>query len=260
MSKNILLILMGSLLLFSLPAMTQEQEENYQDKVLVSDLDDTLKITNHSASLGKVYRSLFSTKVFAGMDTLYQIISDRSSDFYILSASPNLIRSRVKRLLRKRGLSHAKVILKRSEDGETYDYKVNALEDILEESEDQLILIGDDTSHDPEAYDYIAATYPERITAVYIHTVVGREIPESAIPFWSAYDIAISEYQAGRLSLDEAIKVGEKIVSTRKDKKIHPKFVVCPDSFERIQAYNIEIKLMQDKVYSRLEKICQKRD
>ncbi|MBT7670052.1 MAG: DUF2183 domain-containing protein, partial [Bdellovibrionales bacterium] len=174
MSNITLRILIGSLLFLSLTGLTQEQS-GYQDFILLSDLDDTLKITNHSGGVSRLYRALWSTKVFAGMERLYQQISDDSSDFYIVSASPKLIRSRVKRLLRKRGLNHAKVVLKKIRDGKTYNYKVGAIKHILSQTTGRLILVGDDTSHDPEVYDYIMQNYPDRVETIYIRTIVGRE-------------------------------------------------------------------------------------
>ena len=58
--------------------------------LLISDLDDTIKISHTQSKLITVYRGLFRTSAFAGMAQLYAEILARHSDsrFCVVSSSP----------------------------------------------------------------------------------------------------------------------------------------------------------------------------
>src|SRR5690606_20626744 len=62
--------------------------------LLVSDFDDTLKISHTTNRLKTVLRGLFTKQAYAGMSELYQEWVDGRS-FVVISSSPNAIRGKI---------------------------------------------------------------------------------------------------------------------------------------------------------------------
>ena len=87
--KNIVILLT---LIFSFQAFSL---------TIVTDLDDTLKVTNVSNSARAIWNALFSKKAFKGMPKLIQTMDGYVSGVYILSASPSLIGRRITSFLNK---------------------------------------------------------------------------------------------------------------------------------------------------------------
>ncbi|ROV89603.1 hypothetical protein VPNG_10153 [Cytospora leucostoma] len=157
-----------------------------QGWVVISDIDDTIKVTQTSDPIG-ILRSTFVSepKPIPGMPELYNFIQSEissASPFFYLSASPyNLypfLRSfrdahyphgqlmlRDASLMSLPGLLHSLTV-------GTQDYKVDRMNKIHKWlPTNKAICIGDSTQCDPEAYGDIYREHPDWIRAIFIRKV-----------------------------------------------------------------------------------------
>lgn len=176
--------------------------QNVQAKTLiVSDVDDTIKITD---VLGKtstlVFNGLFRSKAFSGMSELYQSMNKADTTFFYVSGSPRIIKFRVQEFLEDNQFPGNKnTILKNNTDSDTLNFKISAIRGLIaSETPDQVILIGDDTEHDPEVYNTISKEYPGLVKATYIRSVQNSAV--FGTTFFSAVEIAAHEINQGRLA------------------------------------------------------------
>ena len=199
--------------------------------LLISDLDDTIKISCTPSPLVTVYRGLFRTSAFAGMAQLYQelVAGNPGSEFYVVSSSPPQIRARVERFLAFNGFPKAQLVLRDwIRQKSVIDYKRKAVTDLIEKSRCPVILIGDDTEHDPEVFAHAFEKFPQKVSARYLRTVTGRPLPEGSKEFFTAFDIACAELAAGRLGNDQVLRIGEALLLAEKNSRLIPWFSLKP--------------------------------
>lgn len=175
-------------------------------RVIVSDLDDTVKITEVQ-TVNAVWNALAEVTVFTGMPELLMELkeAEQNSKLTVLSGSPNFIRLFVKDLLYFHNIEHDDLILLGS--GKK---KPQALTKIAQSTKQKMILIGDDQENDPKFYTDLKKQFPDQVQAVYIHRLNNdrnKPLPAGAIPYFTAYEIALHETSHGRLSLDALDRV-----------------------------------------------------
>lgn len=248
--KNLLLSL---LIFFSL--------SSWAGITIVSDLDDTIKITNSGDEIDGALNAAFRSDVFVGMTELWMGMESYTNEQHILSASPTVLRLKIQTTLKKRQIAYTSIILKNyliKEDKLTY--KIRMIEELMKKNTDDFIFMGDDVGQDPEVYDYFVTQYPERVLATYIRPVKNRSIPKSSQIFFTNFDLALSEYEAGRLSASWVETVSDKVISTSKLNHIIPEFAFCPkdDSYWKKQ-FKTDYAEIAKSIANRLVIYCQTR-
>jgi hypothetical protein len=195
---------------------------------IVSDLDDTVKVT-HSDGARALFHAVFQKRVFAGMPELIRYMRERAEEFVILTASPEVMRKKVEKTLDYHSIPADQVILRNlGKDKEKLTYKVNKITAMMESNDDDYILMGDDVGQDPEAYAEIKKRFGDRVLAVYIRPMKNRPKFAGQIPYITSYDIARSEYLAGRLSLLDLKDIAYLIKVEKNKRNIIPKRFYCP--------------------------------
>ena len=145
---------------------------------LVSDLDDTIKITNVGDLSDSIRNGLFSKRAFDGVQVAVKEMRTYIDSFTVVSASPKQLTPRIRKFL-----SHHKItpdyLYTRNifRESDTTKYKTRIIEELLSAKEGKLILMGDDTEHDPDIFEDIKTRFPDRILAVYIHAVKNKKLP-----------------------------------------------------------------------------------
>ncbi|HXH31207.1 MAG TPA: phosphatase domain-containing protein [Bacteriovoracaceae bacterium] len=196
---------------------------------IVSDLDDTIKITNSGQQVDRTINAFFTGQVFTGIPEFYQGTRAYAGAVHVVSASPTVLRSKILTTLHKKNIKIDSLTLKSLVSRETkLVYKVKAITKIMEASSDDFILIGDDVGQDPEVYDALLQLYPNRILGSYIHVINGRKIPESSVPYYSTFDLLLREYAAGRMAKEAVEKGVELLKKESKMELIFPFFAQCP--------------------------------
>jgi hypothetical protein len=244
-----------ALFLLSLPSASA-------DIRVVSDIDDTTKISNVGSPIGLAWNSLFSSVPFTGMKELYGSFAfERGYAFHYLTAAPSIYRGKVRRFLSTNafpeGELHTRPLF-RAESTEAY--KVRTLLEIFAKyPADFFILIGDDTQKDAAAYDEVYRSAPDRVLAIYIHKVANRPLPPSAYPYLSAYDIARTEYLMGRFQVWEASPVALAILSEHRLNRVVPRFGYCPRK-RPAGLLDPKVEEWDAKITERVDAVCKERN
>jgi hypothetical protein len=250
----------ASALLFSLSLLFASHDVSADIRV-VSDIDDTAKISNVGNPIGLAWNSFFSTTPFTGMKELYSSFAyERGYAFHYLTAAPSIYRGKVRRFLSTNafpeGELHTRPLF-RSET--TQAYKVRTLLELFARfPADFFILIGDDTQKDAAAYDEAYRSAPDRVLAIYIHKVTNNPLPPSAYSYLSAYDIARTEYLMGRLQVWEASPVALSIIAEPRLNRVVPRFSYCPRK-RPPGLLDPKVEEWDAKITERVETICKQR-
>lgn len=226
---------------------------------IISDLDDTIKVTNVQNWSAAVRNALFSKKSFKEMPNLLMEMKSYSNDLYILSASPKMLNGRIDSFLVYNKIETKDVFTRNLiSDSNKRAYKLRTIRSVLKKiGSDSLILIGDNVEIDHEVYKQIKIENPGRIAAIYIHKVKNKKLPREIIGFYTAYDIALAEYKADRMSFMQALTIGKNLLLESKFSKVIPKFSYCPKAetdFEKIE-FNA-LTLMTKQIRAKLLKFC----
>lgn len=196
---------------------------------IISDLDDTIKITNSGNLIKAFFYGAAKRKVYLGMPEFLESSRDYVSEVSVVTASPRMLKYNVRRLIRRHDLQIENVVLNRNINRPTkFNFKLNAIKNILDNSSDDFILMGDDVGEDPEIYDEVMKLYPDRILANYIHVIRNRELPASAIKYWTTFELSVREYESGRLSEESVYKMADVFQHEKNYKWVFPEFAHCP--------------------------------
>tara|TARA_Y100000780_G_C13695543_1_gene421550 strand:+ start:21702 stop:22445 length:744 start_codon:yes stop_codon:yes gene_type:complete len=196
---------------------------------IVTDLDDTVKRTNVQEPEKALYNALFTQKIFSGMNDLLDEMSHYVDDVFILSASPRLFNYNIEKLLEEHEIEHKEYFTR---DGleDKAEYKYEKIVSVIESGYEKVILIGDDIELDPVIYERVKTDYPDKVLAIYIHRVTNQALPESSIPYYTAFDLAHREFAAGRMSEEQVAFMGQAILDEPEFERAFPEFTHCPKS------------------------------
>lgn len=200
--------------------------------LIVTDVDDTVKVTDVLNKKNTIYNALFSKAAFSGMSELYRQLNTKENTFYYISGSPTFIEERVSSFLEFNDFpQRTNLILKKGLRTPTYDYKVTAITKLIQETNpDKVILIGDDTEFDPEVYETISKNFPSKVESIYIRAIQDRVLPKlnNIRSFFSAVEIAGLEMQRGNLKSNSLVRVATSFVLTENKSKIVITGRYCP--------------------------------
>lgn len=223
---------------------------------IVSDLDDTIKITQ----AGGHASDIIGSDVYTGMPEFFMGAKTYSNDLYVLSASPTFMRTLIKSTLNKRKVNYKQLILKPSLSEDKYVYKVREIKKIMDSSSDDFIFLGDDLGKDPEVYAEITKQYPSRVLASYIHVVNGRPLVKEVVPYYTSFDLFLREFIENRMTPGWVEQGWQKLLLETKYEFIFPRKAQCPTEatvweWQTQTTYQPEaVELIQ-----RLTSICQAR-
>lgn len=228
------------------------------DTIVISDLDDTIKRTNVDSSGRPIYNALFTQKVFAGMKDLFDTMDTYTLGLYVLSNSPNAFRFNIFKLLDKYSINADEISTRRLlSDLDGFKYKYDYIVGKITASDTKVVLIGDDVGKDPEVFERVKDNYPGKVAAIYIHKVKNRKIPAVATPYISVFDIAVKEYQAERMNLNQAMILGYAVLTDYKMKKILPAYAYCPEKDTFWQRYNVsELNDLIQDIANKMIRFC----
>lgn len=198
--------------------------------IVVSDLDDTIKIINSGNEIEGARNALTTNLVFTGIPSFYQELAHYTDELHILSAGPSILKNKITKDMRSHGIEFKALELRKLSNWEDkLTHKVGYLVKLMKENPDaQFILLGDDVGKDPEAYDEVMRHYPGRVLASYIRMVNNRSIAKSQTKFYLTTDLFVREYNAGRMPMAVAINGFEQLMAEEELEMIIPKFAHCP--------------------------------
>jgi phosphatidate phosphatase APP1 len=255
--------LMIKLIFLSLLNVTIATTSYAEGLSIVSDLDDTLKITNSTNISEAVMNALFSTKAFEGMPDLLVDMKAYTNELNILTASPAMLNKKIVKFLNINDITYRGLFTRSLQDmGDKFKYKYDVVVKVLTETGDNLILIGDDGEIDQNAYVQVSLDHPGRIASIYIHKVTNVELLKGVIGYYTALDIAVNEYREGRMTLNTVLNKIRGFVnsSTSEMESYFPHFAVCPKNTNEFTSITEgELKVGMTKVYKKISNYCQSR-
>lgn len=202
---------------------------------VVSDYDDTIKISNSNETVDSVRRSMFSREVFYGAREYFHLVEAQGVRWWVLSGAPKMAMSSVRKTLAKHSMHPSEIVLRKYPNGpDVFEHKVKVLRNFLYRAAgEQLVLIGDDQQKDPEAYLQIAREFPGRVLAIYIHRVQNRPVesrPGDSIDFfWTWQELVWKEFVRARIPAQDLLKyeaIWERAEIKRAE--VFPGFAACP--------------------------------
>lgn len=236
-----------------------------QAVTVISDLDDTIKITSVKSVKG-IKKSLLSTDTFLGMPELMRAFkSSKENKLYIVSGSFSIVHGAVAKLLSYNDIPADHVYLV----GGT-SKKPAELDRLITAADDEVILLGDDQESDPKFYQALQTKYGSKIKAVYIHQLNDDVVlPANQTGFLSAYEVAVHEANAGRLTSEnlEAVKTNiennldfkknDLFYSRKVTRRLIPHWQECTsESLERVLAPTRLMPQADLEFLSRIESIA----
>jgi hypothetical protein len=223
--------------------------------VIVSDVDDTVRVTDVRHPAQAPAKALASKLVFAGMPELYaQMLGPGSGSerLRFISGSPGTLDHKIaEMLIASQFPAHNLTQRGPGASGSSVRYfKSERMKALYGQSRETFILIGDDTEFDPEVYTDFAAAMPGQVRSIYIRRITGRQLPTGCVPFVTAYDIAVEERLAGHMSKAQAAAVGRAVLASP-DRTLLPGFQICPGDNATVQR-----DVMQNEIWKRLSHLC----
>jgi phosphatidate phosphatase APP1 len=197
--------------------------------LVVSDIDDTIKVTDVLNKANAVKNGLFSKKAFSGMNELFNEFNNSDTIITYVSGSPTVIKEIVDNFLEDNHFPQKENLTLKKGKVSTYDYKLAVIRDqIAKMNPDKIILLGDDTEFDPEVYNTISKE--NKIESIYIRAVQNRKLPNNAkiINFISPVEIAANELLKGNLSGASLTKITNAFVKQAENSQIAIKNRYCP--------------------------------
>lgn len=201
--------------------------------IIVSDLDDTVKVTHVCSRNNMAFNAMASKLAFSGMPALYHSLlgeNHHAGRLMFLSGSPSFLSDKIHDFLEHAHFFRYTLTLRGVKEvfkAPLSDFKMKKMKELYGASKgNSFILIGDDTQNDPEIYiDFSARTKKRnKVLAIYIRKITGRDLPKSSTGFVTAYDIALREFKAGRLSETKAADVGNIVLNEKIDEAFLPDF------------------------------------
>jgi hypothetical protein len=219
--------------ILSLLFLLISQNNSFAKTLVISDVDDTIKITDVLGTKTHVFfNGVFRTRSFSGMSELYEKFSQNGDVIHYVSGSPKIISSRVENFLEENHFPQKyNLTLKDGLHDDTFHYKVHTIRELIKsENPDKVILIGDDTEHDPEIYDLISKENPAITRSIYIRAVQNRELPANVLirNFFAAPELAAFEVTRGTMDVDSLGTVAKAFIYSWGESDISIKDRYCP--------------------------------
>ncbi|MCE3010378.1 MAG: App1 family protein [Proteobacteria bacterium] len=201
-------LLLGVLLLIGGSVSVAEGSRTSRSTILISDIDDTLKIShvlNTAESVGSAGKV---GNHFLGMAGLF-----RHADiptYYVSNAPESLMGASHELFLMYNDFPAGEMHLRKSLSDE--NHKVETLIEIIDRTKpERVILVGDNGEQDPAIYQLIQSRYPEIQFQIYIHWVYdsqgksdrGAPLPAGQRGFVTALDLGLQWVQTGDLSAND---------------------------------------------------------
>ena len=232
----------------------------FSKTLVISDIDDTIKVTNVLSKTDAVINGIFSKKAFSGMSELYQVFNQNNDNIYYLSGSPAILKEVVGGFLDYNNFPQSDNLILKSDSLSTYEYKVrNIRKLILKLKPDSLILIGDDTQFDPEVYQKIFEENPEIVKSIYIRAIKNRKIPDNFLfnNFFSSVEIAGQEMLNGTMDSDNLSDVTKGFINQSKNSQVFIRGRYCPPN-GRTKIDELKHKMSEQLAIDSLELTQQK--
>ncbi|MDA8792210.1 DUF2183 domain-containing protein [Bacteriovoracaceae bacterium] len=212
---------------------------SFTKTIIISDFDDTIKRTNAGSIVPMIFNSTMTKRVFWGMPTLYKnMIKNEDDRLYIITGSPNIVRKRIFKLLKKYKikLKSKKDLITRHliKEKNTAKYKEKNIRKIITKNGRngvRYIFVGDNVGKDPFVYNRVKKSLPNVDISIYIHKVKPEEkYPGDFNYYYSS--LGLASYIAEESLFSKLVRIFRQSLRNIKLKRVFPKYSVCPSPYK----------------------------
>ncbi len=249
--------------LFTIALLSSTLASAEEHPYIISGFDDVLRQAENTGLVKSALKILEKDKTFTAMPELYRELSreeSASEKFSIVSAISSWFDGRIGGFLAKSGFPENQRYLRNwISEWSIEDFKMSRIEKIISDKpQRKFIVIFDNSDPSLVLSEKLHSRFPEQILAIYLRQVVEKPVPSSATPFITAFDIAISEFAAHRMTSDEVLKVGSAILAESQPDLILPEYAQCSTSYTHCEKVSPEIGRVCQQIKSRIEEICRR--
>lgn len=249
----------------------------YAKTLIVSDIDDTIKVSHVRNKVDLFWYSQVTTNAFKGMSYVYNAILNEdlylynepdSEVIYVTNANSFFMKNSHTKFIKKNNFPEGKIFFQKSNSD--VDHKYNTIKSYLEtHSFDELILVGDNGQQDINFYSRITEEFKDKLTIrTYIRQVYGAPtevlpLAPGQIPFVSPLEILEDLENQSLLSLETFYAVANQIAKEIVDEgavdpykpQYFPKWLNCKG-----MEFSIYPELSTPEIeqaYTKLQVLCQ---
>jgi phosphatidate phosphatase APP1 len=232
--------------------------------VLISGFDDVLRQAENTGLAKSAVKILEKDKTFAGMPELYQAITSdetTATKFTLVSGIATWFEGRIRGFLNASQYPQAELALRNwLTEWSIEKFKAKHLEKILAGHPGRhFIVIFDNSEPSLEIAETIRTQYGDRISPVYLHEVVFRAERPGTVNYITPLDIALNEYQLGRLTTVDVEKVAQAILAEKDAELIIPDYAYCPTQYDPCSKTSRELAGSCSLVQTKIVAICKNR-
>lgn len=227
---------------------------------IISGFDDVLRQAENTSLVKAAIRLAVPDKTFSGMSELYSVISSEEADpkFVLISGISCWFDSRVDQLLTKHQYPSRSLYLRSWVlDPSLETFKMEHVQQVISQQPNRkFIVIFDNSDPSLDLAESIHSAFADRVEAIYLRSVVAKTVPSGATLFYTAFDIALNEYQSQRLSAAEVRRVASAILRERERKNLFPSYSICPRDYNPCQDADAEINEVCEQVRTHVLNFC----
>ena len=186
--------------------------KNDEGEIIISDIDDTLKVTEVTKGNSKIVENTFlnEMQVTSSMQSLFSTLSNEYplATFHYVSGSPWQLYNQITGFLSSsnfyEGSLHLKALRINPLSSELYNFldkestfkhKVDTIEGMLQAlPQKNFILIGDTGEKDPEIYAHLLKKHPKRILKIYLRNVTNESYDTTRIQSLFSNNLQLLEF------------------------------------------------------------------
>lgn len=223
--------------------------------LVVSDIDDTLKIAHILNTSDSIQNAFSTSNVFLGMSDAYQkLAQNKEIEFvYVSNAIQKMMQGKHEEFLRNHQFPAGHVLLRKSLFES--DHKTKTIRKLIQDKKpDHVVFIGDNGERDPEVADQMRTEFPQVIHSIFIHQVYsvmsekdqGSSLFSHQIGFATAIDLSISLAQIKMITVMDLQDLIQKLTPPILSEPLHEKegslaFPSWMDCRDHVAAYSPEI-------------------
>lgn len=199
---------------------------------------------------------LESDEPYAGMNKLYCIVLKRTDQkkVVVLSGMPNWFEGRIETFLKTQGFPESELKLRNVFwHWSITNFKMKELDEILKDNPEGVVLVLDDSSASQSFFQKALEKYGSKILTTYMRQVSKQQLPSGVVPFFTTFDIALSELKSGRLSRRDLEQVLIDVVTEPIDQRLIPEYAFCPENYNPCAD---QIAVNCQRLVERIQKIC----
>lgn len=199
---------------------------------LISGFDDVIRQAEVQNWPDAALRIFSKDEGFAGMSTLYRGMT--STSFTVISGITKLYSSRASNFMTAEGYPAFQLEFRNwLTEWSIENFKMKRIRSVLlaAPKEEPFVFIFDNSDPSLAIAEHLQKEFPTRIAAIYLRQTVFRSMPAGTKTFITAWDIAIQENAAHRLTTAVAQTVVEDLLEEKNFERIIPTFAYCPKQY-----------------------------